>query len=1855
MSLRNLSLPHMSSTPNLEIVKATSSKIRTFLYELAEGTSNYRSLHSLTEQVEHQYHGRFLVELLQNAHDALLPPAERGGQSSRIEIALRDEGQSWALYVANDGYPFSSSNFKSLSQLGQSDKNPQESIGNKGIGFRSVLEITDSPEIYSRGCPASGRFDGYCFAFTPAVIGRLTDPVVDLFRGNDRAELPFSDLPLVNWDGQLLAKFRNSVTQAAHDEQTLPDDWLRRELTYLSPYLLPIPLEYRSGLPGVADFEQRGFVTVIRFPLRGGDAVALVQRKMEELGSRALLFLEKVSVLVIDGGDGRRELNRAEAERHGSRLRGREVTIAERSNDQAERYWSWTRRIAIANAPEPVRAALQQLPGKWPELNDAAVSLAVRVGEQPERGTLSIFLPTPIDSGCGAHVNAPFFGDMSRTLIDLGNGDEQVSSNAAVYNGFLLWAAAQLAVEAIGGELAGRQLEEARATVDLLGPWAPGQLPTARWRSLIGEAARDAGIDVANVGWFLSDRGWTTLRDTSLLHDIGDARVLTTNALRTHAVFPAYVEGLSSRHTLIENLSQAHDIGWFPSPADLADTVEFIAIEQHARSGTDWNAFWTEVESLFEGDVSALIGKRVLCCSDGELHAAGRGCTVFFNPRQGSGDDEDDVDGDNGLRDIPSALRPFIAFLAEGIQVYEERNGRLHQTRVRKLLEGGLVSRFRREDILSDVLVARTPPLPLPLSSPEAGLTRDILLWGLRLMRRFSERPRSERALRALSRLPVPCGGGWYPLGSTVFGAGWSGTYGDIVASYLTRVSTPEAAAARDRLLLPPSDERWGDDAAAYRELLQLAGAFDGVRLELVTSDSWVSQCRVTRSEFQLPARPPKVLSQANWESYRESVSHQAHPAYYSGKYVVQSFHVFPGSERYPEFDDELRLAFMDAVLASAGSWPSEWDRLQISRVEGNPDTIVLPSPLFWQLQNAAWLGLREGDELEWCRPAERWHVPALELGRGRRWQFRHLRPLPGDVANRLDTDAALAGVMQRLGMPRFDPEKRSASPRLLEALAAAVEKGDVPHWDVFLGQVRSAWKAFDPAADTPFPERLLVQRAGHQLTLERPTVASSVYLPDSTKSFLSALKLFDLPIVAIEPEDAKRLADRFVAAFADTVVRASELDPIPLVEGAPWSETAPIRLRDSARLEWVIPVVLTIAAFSGPQAQGTASKAFRRQVATFHEARLAVVGRVEIALFHGEQQVGLPVETSALWLADEHTLLLSGDTDIDTGGLSEALAQMLDRDDLEVAIRLMLSTASAHPAPEGIRRALEQLKLKDDHYRDVREQWRGDLSQVMELVVPLLDVLRPEAGIGDLVECDTEEGLVSTLDSIGAGLFRGTEIVEMARQAADTFDFGVKAVARFGAAVELSAWNVARVHRGLPPLRNEEAQGTFRNHLAMAKPLLMSLLAGIAARRPGEATFTQLREALDSLVCPEALETDFWDVSFGQAVSAFSPLLEQWAATPAEIAAVAESNTVEDLSHRLIAAGVDVDFEPIAAARDNRDRLARALMELQEAGLAWALARGSPHAADWAARSERYLASLSQDVDASGFTQLWTNDYVWTLLQRLPSDAESTPFWAEVAAAVSFADLVMRLGLTSDDLGSAAKRLDAAREEARRRSRIVTVCDKDFDASEENFTRLYSHICSADPASNVRERRSVDLAKFSELLTREPRRFQAKGSEGPKAKAASKRLSRAMENLIGLSGEIHAFRMLQERYGTSTVSAISWISGNSIFVFPDNKADDSRGCDFVMTFQGRTYHVEVKSSEGEQESFTMGSSEIRLAMELAKRSRRRREVYVVLRVANALSGAPSFELLPNPYDPRYQSQFVIEEADARVRYRLRQ
>lgn len=89
--------------------------------------------------VEGGYNTKQLNELLQNAADAL------GKDGGRIELILTDTH----LYCANQGAPFQARGIQGILMLNNSAKS-DEDIGRYGLGFKSVLALTEAPEVLSR-------------------------------------------------------------------------------------------------------------------------------------------------------------------------------------------------------------------------------------------------------------------------------------------------------------------------------------------------------------------------------------------------------------------------------------------------------------------------------------------------------------------------------------------------------------------------------------------------------------------------------------------------------------------------------------------------------------------------------------------------------------------------------------------------------------------------------------------------------------------------------------------------------------------------------------------------------------------------------------------------------------------------------------------------------------------------------------------------------------------------------------------------------------------------------------------------------------------------------------------------------------------------------------------------------------------------------------------------------------------------------------------------------------------------------------------------------------------------------------------------------------------------------------------------------------------------------------------------------------------------------------------------------------------------------------------------------------------------------------------------------------------------
>jgi hypothetical protein len=843
---------------------------------------------------------------------------------------------------------------------------------------------------------------------------------------------------------------------------------------------------------------------------------------------------------------------------------------------------------------------------------------------------------------------------------------------------------------------------------------------------------------------------------------------------------------------------------------------------------------------------------------------------------------------------------------------------------------------------------------------------------------------------------------------------------------------------------------------------------------------------------------------------------------------------------------------------------------------------------------------------------------------------------------------------MRLLGMPRFDPDIKGPSTQLLVALCDAVGRGDVPNPDVFIGQIRAAWGAFEYLASNDlFPDRVLVQEEGYRLVVRVPTPDMPVYLPDSGK-FLDMLRYFGLPLVVVEIRDAQRLASAFDAAFPGAVVRASNLKPLPLSGSQAWEPANSRSLRDQEEFSWLMPVLLTVAAFHGVQARRTESKSFQKLVQTLRGALIDIVPELQISLVQGNDSVGQPQKVSAVWHGTEKTLLLSDEAVVDFSLMSHALANLLDRDDLEIPIKLVLRELGNMPEQDEIVRALSQLKVDEAQYREVIEHWRGDVCQLIERLELLLSVMHPDADLGPLIECRSDDEVLCLLQDFPDSNIDPSMVVQWARDASDVYDFGFRSYLHFGSAVGLSRWNHVLEQRGLSILSNQEASEEFSAHLNVGLPVLRSLVVKLLSRNRALGKFTQLSEQLSTIVCPEQFRLTLWRVEFCNVMHLIAPLLDSWGAIDAELGAVRVSKTGDELRERLINAGVQCGLDPLQIGHDNRIRLQQVLAKLQLTGLAWAVENKMRYSEGWESRVDGFLAELSDQVDATGYEDRWDFDKIWRVIQSLrPIDSERQ-FWEAVKQSDGFEGLFTRLGISAGAFESASSKLDALREEARRKSRLIPVCGQEFDSTEENLSALWQHICDAIPSDMLNQIPLVDPKNILDLNPISKTIKLRRDVDEPKNRQSPKRLSKSMENLIGLSGEIHAYRVLQQQYGSAVVSSSSWISSNSAAVGVNSlkETDDGRGCDFIVQLHGSSYFIEVKSSEGDQEIFTLGSSEIRLAMDLAKKSRKRRNgAFVVLRVLNALSKQPTFQLLPNPYDSRYQGNFVIEEAEARVRY----
>lgn len=117
------------------IIKQVSGS---FLEEASASPRMLEDLAAMEKYMSESYDGRTFIELLQNADDA---------GAKRVCVSEIDN----AVIVANDGRSFDENDIMSICRSGASNKRRGNSIGYRGVGFKSATVISTEIVIYSAG------------------------------------------------------------------------------------------------------------------------------------------------------------------------------------------------------------------------------------------------------------------------------------------------------------------------------------------------------------------------------------------------------------------------------------------------------------------------------------------------------------------------------------------------------------------------------------------------------------------------------------------------------------------------------------------------------------------------------------------------------------------------------------------------------------------------------------------------------------------------------------------------------------------------------------------------------------------------------------------------------------------------------------------------------------------------------------------------------------------------------------------------------------------------------------------------------------------------------------------------------------------------------------------------------------------------------------------------------------------------------------------------------------------------------------------------------------------------------------------------------------------------------------------------------------------------------------------------------------------------------------------------------------------------------------------------------------------------------------------------------------------------
>lgn len=1350
-----------------DVRSLAADRIEAFRGQLREDNtfldSVYQSARQVSGEIGRDYGDRFLYELVQNAYDA------QGGMGNggEIDIVLdSDDGPHGTLYVANRGTPFTARNLKALCSLASSDKLPGQVVGNKGVGFRSVLHVTEDPRVFSqsKASEATDHFAGRSFRFARGVEDfRLFAPGI----------------------AALLAD-------------------------HAPPFWLPVSLGLEDQSPRVRAWAARGFATVIAIPLRSPGAYGEALRACRRLRTDVplLLFLRDaghLSVEVANDADASFTLTRRECPLRPDPS-GSERSLGLVDLGEEGRFLLARAKIAEHDVGEAVDESIREnkLDARWKSaVGPSEVSLAVPLGETlVDSGRVYTYLPMETPAPLHGHLHAPFVTKLDRRHLH----------SDVPLNGLYLREAARLAAETavdLASTSNARGLDDPRrrAAVVNFVAWADDPDLRVGPPDIATHINRDGSSSHPIVptlrGWLTPQNAkrWPPSAVTAPLELFAPERMTEIGVGVIHTDL-----GAARTDRLVRFLEA---IGCRPesTPDERAEWAEAVA-EGLPPSGADdvapeWRAFYVDIPKLFQS-AGPLSGRRVLGCADGILRPVqpreeGRTTKAVFLPPSGRG-----TDGAS-LPSIPSALRKRLAVLADVGWYDDELRDALN---LFTAPEGG-VGRYVAADMVRHVAASVR-------RSRSRSFYGDALKWTFAVFQQLGTGP-----LRNITLRVPTVSEEWIRSNEAVFAAGWPlETRGPDLEAWLFTIdgsADDEIQAVAAARLAPP--EQFGsreatpvDETSAWAEFLSAIGVQRGLPLKRLQLGGQAGAGRRFTPRHLAEDLGLSEGVRAQWmRAWKEEGSPRAKHTGQRHR-ALRDLRSLVGQGAWEGWSDESKELYAVLVIgALADHRITEGDVRASFKHDYKDSRHSFSTPLGAFLRCEPWFPLRSrADEgLRFVRPSEVWlpsekRLPSF-LPRPSRRVAPHLTP-PAMQELRRFTGAGVWGD--------------DSPSRTVADLPRRFLRSEVPsHAEAELANAYAdAWLAL--AREDSVPEwgdrrrSLLITAGGHMQAYDIDADTYSVVVPDTAYApTIDLLESLERPVFAAARSSAAPHAVTLLSELlGERCVPASEVDVNVLVDGTPADPESdpPLGVQAPA----VEALLLLAAASLPPAAANTLPRDRAALVETFSAVRVATGTRVEGVI--GGEAVALPSHLGgALPFRQGDSLAVAvergrGEWERVTRVVGAAAGQ-LNRTVLTQPFELAALFAEKAglqpdrpPHDEGLSRIGNALRLSDADITAALAPLRDRSRRFAELFDPLAVALggeRAASALEDLLEGaapDERESVVAAL--LPAPGPDAAAIAEAAR----TSDSLAVAAQRFP--IELSSLNRALARLGRSPVSREDS-----------------------------------------------------------------------------------------------------------------------------------------------------------------------------------------------------------------------------------------------------------------------------------------------------------------------------------------------------------------------------------------------------------------------------------------------------------------